>query len=503
MCDFNNLILKRYLDVSEANATNIAFIIKEISYTYSEFNQYISNIIIALRKCNLSNTMVGLVANDDIYTYASIFALWHEGLAYIPLHPMQPKTRCMDIVVQVGIELIIDSSKDSRYDKEAIVLKPFGLKNKMSFKFLPKNVSDKNLAYILFTSGSTGKPKGVKLSRKNIAAFVSAFEKSGIDLSVKDRCLQCFDLTFDVSVQLYLVPLLNGASVYTLPVECMKYAYAADLIERHELTFAAMAPSMVRFLKPYFGELNMTSLKYCILTAEASHLSLIKEWSSCVKNAQLYDFYGPTEATIYCTFYKLPQNIAQIKNRNDVVFIGKPMDGVKAIIINQENELLINEVGELCIAGDQLTEGYWQMPEKEEEVFFNKEINGKLYKFYRTGDLCKFDKDGDIEYIGRIDFQAKIQGYRVELGEIECAISEVANKDTVALAIKDFNEDDFVVAFVESEMLDVLPILSYLKDRLPNYMIPRKIISLPQFPLNNNGKIDRKQLIEIYYNLKD
>lgn len=107
------------------------------------------------------------------------------------------------------------------------------------------------MCYILFTSGSTGKPKGVQLNRRNITSFVAAFENAGIVLSHEDRCLQCFDLTFDVSVQSYLMPLLNGACVYTLPLDCMKYACSADLIERYKLTFGAMAPSMVRFLKPY------------------------------------------------------------------------------------------------------------------------------------------------------------------------------------------------------------------------------------------------------------
>ncbi|WP_259329545.1 AMP-binding protein [Bacteroides xylanisolvens] len=498
MNTFNNLVLSRLSNVIAKYSDSNCFCIDERFYTYHEFASIIARIREALTILEKDDLPIGLVNNNDIYTYASIFALWYEGLAYVPLHPMQPKARCMDIIEQVGISLVIDSSQDSRYDKESMVLKPDKLCKDVDFDPLPKDISDEKLTYILFTSGSTGKPKGVQLSRKNIAAFVSAFEKSGIQLIAKDRCLQCFDLTFDVSVQSYLMPLLNGACVYTLPLDCMKYAFAADLIERYELTFAAMAPSMVRFLRPYFLELNMDSLKYCILTAEASNFTLVKDWGQCAKNAQLYDFYGPTEATIYCTYYKLPKDISKTKNRNDILFIGKPMDGIKAIIVNAQEEILTHEIGELCVAGDQLTAGYWKMPEKNEEVFFEKEVEGKSYRFYKTGDLCRFDEDGDIEYIGRIDFQAKVQGYRVELGEIECRIREVVGKDIVALAIKDDGKDDIIVAFVESDSIDFSKVQRHLRENLPSYMIPRKIITLTQFPLNNNGKIDRKQLTAMY-----
>lgn len=498
MNTFNNIVLSRLSNIIAKHSQNNCFCINEQFYTYREFASIVGRIREELTILKERSLPIGLVNNDDIYTYASIFALWYEGLAYVPLHPMQPKARCMDIIEQVGISFIIDTSKESRYDKDVTILNPNELSNDANFDPIPKNVSDDNLTYILFTSGSTGKPKGVQLSRKNIAAFVSAFESAGIHLTMEDRCLQCFDLTFDVSVQSYLMPLLNGACVYTLPLDCMKYAFTADLIERYELTFCAMAPSMVRFLRPYFSELNMDSLKCCILTAEASNLSLVKEWGQCAKNAQLYDFYGPTEATIYCTYYKLPKDTSTIKSRNDILFIGKPMDGVKAIIVNEGEEILTHEVGELCVAGNQLTVGYWKMPEKNKEVFFEKEVDGKMYRFYKTGDLCRFDKDFDIEYIGRIDFQAKVQGYRVELGEIECKIREVVEKDVVVLAIKDDGKDDTIVAFVESNSLDYSKVQKHLREMLPSYMIPRKIMAILQFPLNNNGKIDRKQLVTIY-----
>lgn len=493
------------IDVLERLSTKMAkyldqncFCIKDKYYTYRELSILTAKIQQEIRNQYTETTPVGLVNNDDIYTYASILALWYEGLAYVPLHPLQPIARCIDIIEQVNIQLIIDSTEMSRYVDKYNVLYPQNNSNTDVVFPVINNIDDEALCYILFTSGSTGKPKGVQLNRRNITSFVAAFENAGIVLSHEDRCLQCFDLTFDVSVQSYLMPLLNGACVYTLPLDCMKYACSADLIERYKLTFGAMAPSMVRFLKPYFDELDMSSLKKCILTAEASNLSLVKDWKKCAYNAELYDFYGPTEATIYCTYYKLPDDINQTKNRNDILFIGKPMSGIKAVLISPDGIVLNKGIGELCVAGEQVTPGYWQLFEKNKEAFLTISIDNKDYRFYKTGDLCQFDKDGDLEYIGRIDFQAKVQGYRVELGEIECKIREFTKCDTVVLAIKEDNNDDILVGFVESRLVDEKQVHVYLREQLPPYMIPKSIISLAQFPLNNNGKIDRKQLIEIF-----
>ena len=239
------------------------------------------------------------------------------------------------------------------------------------------DVPDGTLAYILFTSGSTGKPKGVQITRGNIAAFMDAFWKTGILINESDRCLQCFDLTFDVSVQSYLVPLTRGACTYTIPHDQIKYSYVYGLLEEHELTFGAMAPSMLRYLRPYFDEIECESMRYCIVTAEASPDNLIREWSRCIPHADIYDFYGPTEATIYCTYYKVPEEQPS-KTLNGMLSIGRPLPGMTALIVDENLEILpLGEKGELCVAGPQLTPGYWNNSEKNSEVFFEKEYQGE------------------------------------------------------------------------------------------------------------------------------
>ena len=480
--------------------SNNAFCINEKFYTYEVFGKYVSKIRTAIQETNFNNKNVGLVINDDIETYASIFALWLEGCGYVPLHPNWPIERCLDIVGQVNLDLILDSSENTRYEDITVILTT-------SLDFVSENLiyddkfSDDNIAYILFTSGSTGKPKGVQLMRKNIGAFMDSFWQTGIKLCQNDRCLQVFDLTFDVSVQSYLAPLCRGACVYTVPYGQIKYIYASGLIEDHKLTFGAMAPSMLRYLKPYFEEFDATSMKQCILTAEACPLNLMEEWYPFAPNVELYDFYGPTEATIYCTYYKLTRG-GNNKTLNGIISIGKPMANVIGLILDENgNEMPVGVKGELCVAGDQVTCGYFNNPEKNSEAFFYKEINGIQVRFYHTGDLCYQDEDGDIMYSGRLDHQAKIQGYRVEMGEIEYhARTFIGGNNVVCMAYDNKEGLTQIAMFVEGAKADEAGLFTYMRSKMPQYMIPAQIIYVPTFPLNGNSKTDKvklKTLIEL------
>ena len=471
-----------------------AFCIEDKSYTFCEFGACVANIRALIQQRDMPNLHVGLVTNNDLETYASIVALWLEGYCYVPLHIKQPIDRCLDIIEQVEIDTILDSSKASRYDAR-LVLNTKAKADHLADLNPKQEIPDSQLAYILFTSGSTGKPKGVALSRMNIASFMDSFWATGVQIDETDRCLQCFDLTFDVSVQCYLSALTKGASVYTVPYGEGKYMEVAGLIDEYHLTFAVMAPSMLRYMQPFFKQIDMTSLKGCILTAEACPREQLESIYQYCPDIVLYDFYGPTECTIYCTYYKLNRECGN-KELNGIISIGQPLKHCKGVILNEQGEELPNgEKGELCIAGDQVTHGYWKNDEKNASSFFMKD--GERY--YHTGDLCYKDADGDIMYSGRMDNQIKIQGFRVELGEIEYHAREVVQRNVLCLAIEE-SGSLILHLVVEGKPMDTKPVLDYMKAKMPHYMIPAKVHFIEKFPLNNSDKIDRpkikKQLTE-------
>lgn len=475
-------------------ADNPAFFIDDQYYTYRDLGCYVAGIRDAVKEKGQAGDKVGLVINDDIQTYASIWALWLEGMSYVPLHPNWPLARCLDIQEQVGLPFILDSSPESRYTDTPLVLTE-GLKLGQALLEEGVDAPDSALAYILFTSGSTGRPKGVQISRQNVAAFLNSFWKTGITIGEKDRCLQCFDLTFDVSVQSYLVALTRGACVYTVPYGLMKFLSVAGLIDEHRITFGAMAPSTLRYLQPYFEELDFSDFKQCIITAEAGHLDLVQEWLKYAPNTTVYDFYGPTEGTVYATAYRVKADGTD-KTYNGIISIGKPLANVIGMILDEDGrEVGVGEKGELCIAGPQVTPGYWKNDEKNKEAFSEIEYKGTPLRIYHTGDLCYQDPDGDIMYSGRIDNQAKIQGFRVELSEIEFhAHSYLEGKNVVCVAYQNEKKLDEIAMFIESAPMETDGLIQYLRSKMPQYMIPARYIFMAAFPINQNGKIDRKAI---------
>lgn len=474
-----------------------AFLIAGTTYSYAQLKDCVMKIRGAVSQSGSDEKVWALAVHDDLETYASIIALWMEGRAYVPLHPNQPLERNLNIIEQVGTRHLLDSATDSVYINSATeIITTSALQGTECDLREWQSVSDNELGYILFTSGSTGVPKGVCISRRNISAFIDSFWQTGIELGSTDRCLQAFDLTFDVSVQSFLVALIKGACVCTIPYGQVKYLYAASLMIDEGITFGAMAPSMLTYLRPYFDELEIPALKACILTAEACPVDLMEDWYKCAVNTEIYDFYGPTEATIYCTYYKLNRAEENL-SANGIISIGKPLANVTAVILDEKGkELGVGDKGELCVAGDQITPGYWKNDEKNTTSFFEMELNGEKKRFYRTGDLCYWDGSGNIIYLGRIDQQAKIQGYRVELGEIEYHARRYYNneKRVVALAFQNEKNLTEVALFIESEEQNTQELVEYLKDKMPHYMIPSQYLFEPSFPLNNSDKIDRTAL---------
>lgn len=354
-----------------------------------------------------------------------------------------------------------------------------------------QGVSDYDLAYILFTSGSTGKPKGVPISRGNLSSFMAAFWNIGFNLTEEDKCLQCFDLSFDLSVISYLVPLTVGACVFTIPAGGVKYLAIPEILEDYGLTFALMAPSTINYLKPYFDEIDLPKLKYSLFCGEALREEITEGWSKCVPNADIYNVYGPTEDTIFCTYYKFNRE-GNNKSHNGVLSIGKTMTSGDVKVLNENGEeVKVGELGELSLYGGQLFKEYWRNEEKTKDAFVIAE-DGR--KYYKSGDVCFRDEEGDIMYSGRMDHQAKIQGFRVELGEIEFHARVFMKKNAVCIAFENKDNLTEIAIFVESEQFDNADLVAYMRGKMPPYMIPTKWVYVPVFPLNGNDKIDKVKL---------
>jgi len=495
------LLFKNLEDAITRHSDRYAFHINNTSHTYKDLALKISAIRKRLQTApRENNTNIGLVANDDLETYASIIAVWLEGRSYVPINPQSPPQRNEDMLAQAAVTSILDSSgthSHSQYETIDTTRLPLS-----EIQLSPSPAAEEDGAYILFTSGTTGRPKGVPITRKNLAAFVHSFSLLGLDLDEHDKWLQMFDLTFDLSIISYLLPLLKGACVYTIPKDQIKYSYIFRLLDEQHLTVALMIPSIIQYLQPYFEEINGGSLKYSLFCGEALPLGITEQWSRCIPNAGILNVYGPSEATIFCTCYHF-HPAGPNKTRNGILSIGRPMEGTHAIIIEHEDDPASQQprlaapgtLGELCLSGDQLTPGYLDDEKRNRVAFFRTDHQGNTERFYRTGDLACIDSQGDIMYIGRTDSQVKIQGFRVELSEIEFHARACLPDSNLAVITYRGRSNSLEIGLViEGTPFDTSPLVKQLTARLPSYMIPAQIGFLQIFPYNSNGKIDRTVL---------
>lgn len=472
-----------------------AFFIQGVFYTYAELGKRITQIRTQIRTIPEDEKTIGVWATDAIETYASIFAIWFEGRIFVPLHPDAPKERNERILHEAGIKYLLSHDPVAFATVNVISTGAPGLTTTQE---MPLGETANDLAYILFTSGTTGLPKGVPVSVANLTAFVTAFFSAGYTITEEDRFLQNFDLTFDLSFMCYLIPLLKGACCYTVPHNVIKFTYVYDLIEEQQLTVALMVPSTLHYLRPYFNEITAPAMRYSLFCGEALFLDVVTEWQKCVPNALVQNVYGPTENTIFCTAYTLNKD-GENKAQHGVVSIGQPMKGTSAIVVD-ENDAPVpaNTKGELCLAGPQLTPGYWNNEAKNATAFFNANHNGMNTRFYRTGDVCHIDEDGDIMYWGRTDEQVKIQCYRIELSEIEYfARQALADINVVAIAFRNKIGNNDLALFIESDHFPTDALKKKLAENLPHYMMPNAFKFIPSLPVNINGKTDRNALAKI------
>lgn len=478
------------------DSDTIAFCIADKVYSYRQLFDYVEQIYCEI--CNADDNLIGLYATDDIRTYASILALWLCGKTYVPLNPSQPKERHAEVIDSVHTHTIL--SADAKYTTPVNGVKVI-VTNMCSHENYERKdimqiaeVSDNTLAYIIFTSGSTGKPKGVQLTRGNVAHFIDSMNHIGLNITSTDRCLQPFDLTFDFSVSSYVIPLAKGASIYTVPNRAVKFTYIAALSEEYKLTVLQMVPSMIRNLLPYLDEVELGSVRYNILCGEALTGKVIAPWHQANPNMVSYNMYGPTEDTVFCTYYLINNdNMCSPKSANDIVSIGKTFKNNGLLLLDDNDKIISepNKEGELCLCGSQLTPGYWENDKENAEKFLM--VDGVRY--YRSGDMCFYADDGNLMYVSRKDFQVKINGFRVELGEIENRYAAISGgKYAVVMPFVNEQGNTELAIIIEGKEYDYKEHRAALANELPAYEVPNKWLFIRTIPLNQNGKVDRKTI---------
>ena len=458
--------------------------------------------------------------------YAGVLAGLLRGHGYVPLNPAFPTDRTRSMLIRSGCRaVIVDAGATRQLDELLDESVPAGLTLLLAEQDDVRELAAKHpghrflgsgqllgaeawsdaglvaadpdaIAYLLFTSGSTGQPKGVMVAHRNGTAYVDAMvERYGV--TEQDRFSQTFDLTFDLSVHDMFVCWERGACLVapTAGQKMMPGKYVSDcgITMWFSVPSTAVMMSRLRMLKPG----KFPQLRYSLFCGEALPVEVVQKFAAAAPSSVLENLYGPTELTIACTLYRWDKQRSPDESELGVVPIGEPYPGMTVLVANEQlQEVAPGETGELLMTGPQLTLGYYKDGERTAKAFVKPPGKDEIY--YRTGDRVRRAAGGKpMVYLGRVDNQIKIQGYRVELGEIESVVREESGVE-VAIAIgwpQTASGADGVVAFIGTDQADTAAIRERVVARLPPYMQPSEVRTVKEFPLNANGKVDRKALL--------
>lgn len=459
-------------------------------YTYQTLIDTVYPIYCFLKQLPRQEERIGVYVHNDVYSYASILAISLYGAAYVPIHAQHPLERNRYIIKESQLRLLLMAQEQCPpFVDELSGIDVTKLTANSERINIEGNMPHQPIAYILFTSGTTGQPKGVPVTNSNVHHLLDFYlTKGGYGFSPQDRFLQVYALTFDVSVFSFFLPLYLGACCYVLPQKGVRFLQIIKMLQQHAITVVSMVPTTLYFMHRYFSEMQFPDLRYSFFSGDALTQDLAMGWKSTMPNGVIHNFYGPTETTIVCTRYIWRGDAAAKEAVNGIVPLGKPFPKMNYLMIDAEGvPVEVGEKGELCFTGAQVVPKY--LNGRRATAFFQYQGN----RYYKTGDLVSENTEGNLLFWGRVDHQVKINGHRVELGEIEACIQQFTPKLSAVCAVK---ENDLTVlhAFVEDAKLNKEALLQHLQRHLPDYMLPKSIVLLEKMPLNANGKIDRKKL---------
>ena len=471
---------------------SVAIVCDDEEITYSQLACRVHSLAWSLHQDHAvgRDTLVALFMERSVEMVVGILAILEAGGAYVPIDPTCPAARIRFILQDCRANLLLTNlDVDSSLFKSTHVVDLRHHRICSSHQTAPPRESSRDsLIYCLYTSGSSGEPKGVLVEHGgvlNVLQWVCDYLRIGCD----DRVLQKTTYTFDVSVTELFVPLMRGARLVLLPrgAETFPSSIRKTLL-RHGVTVAQFVPSV---LASYLACLDDDPLPYvqrCICVGESLKPSLRTAFYKATSQCELYNLYGPTEASIYAT--------ACLVERGDRrVTIGKPLSNTRIRIFDPHDRLcLIGVPGEICIAGIAVARGYLNRPEQTSEKF-REDPFAPGERMYRTGDLGVWLENGEVQFLGRRDHQVKIRGHRLELGEVENALSLLEGVEDAAVISVEFNGQQELVAYwVGDSRLSATLLREGLGKLVPAYMLPWRFIHLESLPVTVNGKLQRAAL---------
>jgi amino acid adenylation domain-containing protein len=349
-------------------------------------------------------------------------------------------------------------------------------------------------AYTLFTSGSTGVPKGIPIEYTHLRALMEDLVER-YPLGENDKVLQAFELSFDVSIACIFTAWIQGATLVVPDLNGITAINAFKAIYDHKVNFVTLPPSALFYLR----RLKMLSMPLpwvttTIFTGEALPINVAMEWKTCAVNTSIDNAYGPTEGTVWSLIYSLDDQTAS-QTINGLCPIGRPLKHIQMRVVDDfSHDVKTNERGELWIGGSQIFHGYVNQPEKSKEVVFQ---DNKGTYWYKTGDIVVVNDFGQVVYVNRKDNQVQINGFRVELGEVEHHLRAIIGSEAAVVLAHENHQVMELYSFVQGDWSES-EILDLMRKKVPGYMLPRRIFCLEQLPVNTSGKVDKNLLREKY-----
>ncbi|QSX05657.1 amino acid adenylation domain-containing protein [Sedimentibacter sp. zth1] len=489
--DINKTIIDMwYENINHTDNPAIIFHNKSVSYNDLEI---MSNIIAEYLKNKYSDKcmVIPVLMHRSEFLIATLFGILKAGGSYIPLDPEYPERRIKYIIDAVDAELVL-TDKNVKYEFENVnsiyiekIFEEKLLDESSGLKVNNSNMSD--VGYTIFTSGSTGNPKGVLVRHRELANFVQAMSNI-VDFNSGSKVLGVTTISFDIFVLECFATLCNGAVlVLADEKEIRDVEILADVISDNNVNIIQFTPTRMQtmLMTPKSREI-LKDLKTIFIGGESVGIDLLEELKKYTQ-ARIINMYGPTETTVWSTYKDL--------TNDSFITIGRPIDNMDILIISEDNKLLHKgAIGEIAIGGIGVSKGYLNNKKLTDEKFICiDEYEGKLYK---TGDLGKWNQNGNLVCLGRNDYQVKIRGYRVELGEIEEIINQYEEIEKCVVVDKNIDGNNELVAYVmvDDNKYSFDELMKKLTTDLPYYMLPSVINLINEFPMTPNGKIDRKEL---------